>query len=92
MNLHADNVVSFFRPRKARFGDWSQSELAQFYRVDAALTQAGLALEQERGVSDEGDPWLAFCHSETGEVFAHFARIGHLYVVESAAMPPMASG
>lgn len=89
MNLHADNVVSFFRPRKARFGDWSQSELAQFYRVDAALTQAGLALEQERGVSDEGDPWLAFCHSETGEVFAHFARIGHLYVVESAAMPPM---
>ncbi|MCK5934100.1 MAG: hypothetical protein KAG89_18225 [Fulvimarina manganoxydans] len=89
MNLHADNVVSFFRPRKARIGDWSQSELAQFYRVDAALTQAGLALEQERGVSDEGDPWLAFCHAETGEVFAHFARIGDLYIVESAAMPPM---
>jgi hypothetical protein len=72
--------------------DWSQLEIAEFYRVEGALVQAGLALETDRGLTDEGDPWFAFCRSETGEVFIHFARIGGLYVVAGIAFPHPASG
>ena len=29
--------------------------------LNSALIQAGLKIDTERGVSDEGDPWFAFC-------------------------------
>jgi hypothetical protein len=32
-------------------------------------------------VTDEGDPWFVFCDGDSGEIFAHFARIGGEYVV-----------
>ncbi len=63
-------------------GDWSQQELAEFYRVEAASIQAGLRLSLDRGVTDEVDPWLVFCR-EDGEVFLHFARIDGSYVIVS---------
>ncbi|GJE43740.1 hypothetical protein [Methylobacterium soli] len=75
-------VLSFFRPAPATSGDWSQQELAEFYRVEAASLQAGLRLSLERGLSDEGDPWLVFCR-EDGEVFLHFARVDGSYVIVS---------
>lgn len=73
-------VLSFFRPAPTTVGDWSQQELAEFYRVEAASVQAGLRLSLERGLSDEGDPWLVFCR-EDGDVFLHFARIDGAYVI-----------
>ena len=76
------SVLSFFRPAPATSGDWSQQELAEFYRVEAASLQAGLRLSLERGLSDEGDPWLVFCR-EDGEVFLHFARTDGSYVIVS---------
>ena len=75
-------VLSFFRPAPSTSGDWSQQELAEFYRVEAASQQAGLRLAIERGLSDEGDPWLVFCREE-GDVFLHFARVDGAYVIVS---------
>ena len=60
---------------------WSNHELAQFHRVIASLGGVGLALETDSGVTDEDDPWLVFCDSDSGESFAHFARIDGEYVV-----------
>ena len=77
-------VLSFFRPAPVARGDWSQQEIAEFYRVEAALTQAGLHVTTDRGVSDEGDPWFVFCRFD-GDVILHFARIDDLYVVASEA-------
>ncbi len=81
----AAQVLSFldFAPRAPR--DWSQQELAEFYRVEAALLQAGVDLETERGLSDEGDPWFVFCRADNGDVFIHFSRIDGLYVADAAA-------
>jgi hypothetical protein len=64
--------------------DWSQSELAEFYRVESALLQAGFVVTTDRGVSDEGDPWFVFCRADNEEVIAHFARINREYVVVSS--------
>ena len=71
-------VVSFFHWQDSiqpRLRDWTAQELAEFYRVEAALVTSGMRVESERGLSDEGDPWFIFCRSEDKEVIAHFARI-----------------
>ncbi|TXM67707.1 hypothetical protein FV218_19070 [Methylobacterium sp. WL69] len=77
-------ILSFFRPAPVARGDWSQREIAEFYRVEAALTQAGLRITTDRGLTDEGDPWFVFCRFD-GDVILHFARIDDLYVVASEA-------
>lgn len=61
--------------------DWSNQDLAELYRVESALAQAGIHIETERGTSDEGDPWFVFCHSDSGDVIVHFARIDGRYVI-----------
>jgi hypothetical protein len=85
------NVVQLQRLFR-RSCDWSSRELAEFYRVEAALIQAGLRIETERGLSDEGDPWFAFCRPDEGEVVVHIARIGDLYVLASPSYDGVASG
>jgi hypothetical protein len=65
--------------------DWSNQELAEFYRVENSLIRAGLSVETDRGLSDEGDPWFIFCHAETGDVIIHFARFDGSYAVASPA-------
>jgi hypothetical protein len=80
--LQHDQVLSFFRPRSNQ-GDWSQQELAEFYRVEAALVNSGVAITTDRGITDEGDPWLVFCRDDNDEVIVHFARIDGEYVVAS---------
>jgi hypothetical protein len=85
------NVVQLQRLFR-RSCDWSSRELAEFYRVEAALIQAGLRIETERGLSDEGDPWFAFCRPDEGEVIVHIARIGDLYVLASPSYDGIASG
>ena len=48
--------------------DWTNQELADLYRVEAILVQSNVKISTARGLSDEGDPWFAFCR-EDGEVF-----------------------
>jgi hypothetical protein len=85
-------VLSFFRPRQRVDRDWTQEELAQFYRVEAALIRSGLLIDVDRGISDEGDPWFIFCRQDNGEVIAHFARIHDQYVIASSAFPGVVRG
>ena len=85
-------VLSFFRAKKAADDDWTQQELAEFYRVEAALIRGGLLVDVDRGLTDEGDPWLVFCRRDSGEVIAHFARTGGQYVVASSALSGVARG
>jgi len=90
-------IVSLLRhPRLGRLGrqsqDWSQQELAEFYRVEAALVQAGIRIESERGLTDEGDPWLVFCRAEDGETFIHFARIDGEYLIAGPAYEGVSKG
>lgn len=72
--------------------DWSSQQLAEFYRVESALVQARVPVEIDRGVTDEGDPWLVFAHLETGDIMVHFAREGGVYVAAVPSIPWMARG
>jgi hypothetical protein len=74
------STVSLADVRFRRRG-WSNHELAQFHCVIASLCRVGVALETDSGVTDEGDPWFVFYDGDSGEIFAHFARIGREYVV-----------
>lgn len=66
--------------------DWSNQELAEFHRVAGILRRSGLDVEIDRGLTDEGDAWLVYCHAETGDVIAHFARIDGQYVVAAPTL------
>lgn len=85
------NVVQFLWSKPAP-RDWSNQDLADFYRVEAALVQAGLSVETDRGLSDEGEPWFVFCHADTQDVIVHCARIDGMYVVASAAFEGILRG
>ena len=79
--LQSNPVLSFFRACER--GDWSQRELAEFYRVEDALTKSGVVISTDRGLTDEGEPWFVFFRQDNEEVIVHFARIGSEYVVAS---------
>jgi hypothetical protein len=87
-------LVVFFSYFKNQFRerDWTQQELAEFYRVENTLVQHALAVSTDRGISDEGDPWFIFCRADDEEVIAHVARIGQQYVVVSSAFSGVARG
>jgi hypothetical protein len=74
------NVVSLTQFRSPR-GDWSNQELAEFWRVERLLSEAGLPIELDHGLTDEDEPWFVFVHADTGDVFAHFARLDGRYVL-----------
>jgi len=65
---------------------WTNDELAELYRVVDILARAGLVVETDLGLSDEGDPWFVFCRADTGDVIAHFARIDGQFVAASVAV------
>ncbi len=79
--LQSNQVLSFFQACER--GDWSQRELAEFYRVEDALTKSGVGISTDRGLTDEGEPWFVFFRQDNEEVIVHFARIGGEYVVAS---------
>src|SRR6516165_4091890 len=79
--LQSNQVLSFIRACER--GDWSQPELAEFYRVEDALTKSGVGISADRGLTDEGEPWFVFFQQDNEEVIVHFARIGGEYVVAS---------
>jgi hypothetical protein len=82
-------VFSFVRRRAPR--DWSAQDVAEFYRVEAALIKAGLRVSSARGLTDEGDPWFVFCRDDE-EIIVHFARIDGRYVISAPAYCGNASG
>ena len=84
--------VFAFARRAPKSTDWAQQELAEFYRVEGALVRAGVGIETCRGVTDEGDPWFAFCRADNGDVFVHIARIDGEYVVDGVAFDRPARG
>jgi hypothetical protein len=43
------------------------------------LRSEGAGLVMDHGVTDEGEPWCV-CDPESGDVFAHFARIAGEYL------------
>jgi hypothetical protein len=71
---------------KASCRDWTNQELADLYRVKRLLDAAGVPNELERGLTDEGDPWLIFC-AQDGEVFIHLCRLDGIYVLDSPNIP-----
>ncbi len=73
--------------RKSAPGSWVNDELAEFYRIVDVMGRAGLAISVDVGVSDEGEPWVAFLREDTGDVLAHIARIDGWVVAVSAASP-----
>ena len=79
--LQSNQILSLFRVCER--GDWSQQELAEFYRVEDALTKTGVGISADRGLTDEGEPWFVFFRQDNEEVIVHFARIGGEYVVAS---------
>ncbi len=91
----AAQVLSFFQ-RSPRYApapaDWSQQELAEFYRVEAALIRAGIRVGTDRGLSDENEPWFIFYRSDDGEVVLHFARIDGEYLIAGPAYEEIARG
>lgn len=60
---------------------WTGEHLAEFQRVTESFEHAGIAVDCEFGLTDEGDPWFVICDASNGEVLIHFARIGCRYVV-----------
>lgn len=65
--------------------DWTHEELASLTRIQTILQRAGVTLELERGLTDEGDPWLALCTAE-GDVFVHICRIGMAYLLDGPSL------
>src|SRR5258705_11940563 len=88
--LQSYQVLSFFQACER--GDWSQRELAEFYRVEDALTKSGVGISTDRGLTDEGEPWFVFFRQDNEEVIVHFARIGGEYVVASNFTEAVARG
>lgn len=72
-------------------GDWSNQDLATLYRAHRMLNLAGLSIGTDRGLSDEGEPWFLFLDG-AGEVFAHVARIGGDYLLDSLAQARVLRG
>lgn len=72
--------------------NWTNQDKAELYRVEAALCRAGLPVDTEQGTTEEGDPWFVFCHSRTGDVIAHFARINGDYLIAAPSLPELLTG
>ena len=85
------STVSLADVRFRRRG-WSNHELAQFHCVIASLCGVGFALETDSGATDEGDPWFVFYDGDSGEIFAHFARIGGEYFVSAPCLNQLLTG
>ncbi len=71
---------------------WSNQETAEFFRISHFMEQAGLSVEMEKGVTDEGDPWLVFIRRDTGDVIAHFARINGRFISVSSVTDSIFEG
>ena len=71
------SVINF---QDLKLKSWTDRDLAEIHRVAHSLERAGMRVETESGLTDEGDPWYVICDAASGEVLIHFARIGSRYV------------
>jgi hypothetical protein len=80
--------VTFFKKNDHRVDvtvkDWSNQDIADFYRTVEILNQAGINTEVDSGMTDEGDPWFVFIRPENGDVVAHFAHIDGVFIAVSS--------
>ena len=85
-------VIAFeaYKPNPQR--PWLNHELAELYRAVDILTRAGMSIVTDMGMSDEGDPWFAFCRPDNGDVIVHCARINGLFVATSIAIEQVFRG
>ena len=86
-----NTILSFARPSYVKMG-WSNRELAEFYRVEAFLLQAGISVDTDAGFTDEGEPWFVFCDLITSDVIVHFARVSGRYLIAGPAFPESVRG
>ena len=66
---------SQLKKTEAKAQDWSQQEIADFYRAHRLLAENGVMIGIDRGVSDIGEPWMVFFDTASQDVFMHVARI-----------------
>ena len=69
--------------RIARLADVGPGEIGPVidkFEADPGPASGARAGDVDLGVTDEGDPWFVFCDAESGDVVAHFARIGGTYL------------
>lgn len=78
--LSVTGRTTFLADVRAHQQGWSKRELGHLHRAAELMRAGRLPVGTDCGVTDEGDPWFVFCDAETGEVVAHFARIGRRYV------------
>jgi hypothetical protein len=71
---------------------WLKREVSHLHRAANILRQAGLSLETDSGVTDEGEPWFVFCDADSDEVLVHFARISETYIVCSPSLSGSLTG
>ena len=80
--------ISLFKTKnvsaKLEKRQWNNQEIADFYRAVDILKRAGLDVEVDSGMTDEGEPWFVFVRSGDGEVLAHFAQIDGQFVAVSS--------
>lgn len=78
-------ILPFRKPlcasEQVRLNDWTQQEMADFYRAHRLLVENGVGIGMDRGISDAGDPWMAFYDVATQDVFMHVARINDACVL-----------
>jgi hypothetical protein len=55
--------------------DWTNQELADFFRAHRLLVQNGSNIGMDRGRSDIGEPWMVFYDTSSQDVFLHIAKI-----------------
>lgn len=84
------SILAFQQPQRS--SNWSNEELAELFRVVDILGRAGVAIDTDMGLSDEGEPWFAFCRADTGDVIVHFSRIDGQFVAVSAATDAVVRG
>jgi hypothetical protein len=73
-------ITTFSADVRVRRQGWSKYELGHLHRAAKLMWAGGLSIGTDCGITDEGDPWFVFCDAESGEIIAHFARIGGKYV------------
>lgn len=83
-------ILAFRLPLKVQ--NWTNEELAELFRVVDVLARAGVPVETDLGLSDEGDPWFVFCRADTGDVIVHFSRIDGQFVAVSASTDAVVRG
>jgi hypothetical protein len=55
--------------------DWTNQELADFFRAHRLLVQNGTNIGMDRGRTDIGEPWMVFYDTASQDVFLHIAKI-----------------